>query len=98
MKKNISILLDEDGDLLLDGDGKPVVGDTSQQNIEQFLNDDQGHLKLDPLSGIGADGFIDDENVHGLIRNTRIQLKRDGYKTVRISSAENGIQIHASYE
>ncbi|MEZ5195125.1 MAG: hypothetical protein R2764_01600 [Bacteroidales bacterium] len=53
MKKNIDILLGEDGDLLLDSNGDPVVGDVTQQNIELIIKTTPGDLKLAPTYGVG---------------------------------------------
>lgn len=96
MRRDIDVLLDDDGDLLLDGE-EPVVGDVTLQNQQLILSTNKGDWKLSPLTGVGVENFIDDENASALAREIRMQFKKDGLtiKSIKINNAN--IEIDASY-
>lgn len=97
MKRNIDVLLDDDGDLLLDENKDPIVGDVSIQNQKLLLNTRKGDWKLYPLVGVGAKDFVDDETAAGLLREIRQQFTKDGMKVKTIDITNNAINIDASY-
>ena len=97
MRKDIDILLDENGDLLLDGNGDPVVGDVTQQNQKLLLETRKGDWKLYPLIGVGVQDFVDDEDPGALMREIRLQLKKDGFKIGSLKINGQTIKIDAKY-
>ncbi len=97
MKRNIDILLDEDGDLMLDENGEPVVGDVTIQNQRLLLATSKGDWKLYPLVGVGLNEFVDDESPRDLMREIRMQLKADGQVIKSIEIKGENINVDAKY-
>lgn len=97
MKRNIDVLLDDDGDLLLDDNKNPIVGDVTVQNQKLLLKTRKGDWKLYPLTGVGAQDFVDDENTTGLTREIRQQFTADGMNVKYIDISNNKINIDARY-
>lgn len=93
--RHTDILLDDDGDLLLDDD-EPVVGDAEQQHIQSILQMAPGHLKLLPLTGVGAVRWVNGIN-DGRIRNViKNQLELDGFIVKSITLIDDTITIDAT--
>lgn len=90
-------MLDDDGDLKIDENGEPVVGDVTAQNQRILIETNKGDLKLYPLIGVGAEDFIDNENYNDLLREIRLQFKKDGLKINLLEAINNEIKIDAYY-
>jgi len=97
MKKDIDILLDEDGDLMLDANGDPVVGDVTLQNIQLLLNTNPGDWKLYPTFGLGIVDYINSNELQGLNIKIKQMLERDGMKVDVIVLENKKIKIDAKY-
>ncbi len=104
--KSIGILLDDNGDLLVqvirDNSGLItsglVVGDVTKQNQRSILLAEKGEIKRAPLLGVGIASYIDDENPSELLREIRINLRDDG-QTIRSCGFKDGkLVIDGGYE
>jgi hypothetical protein len=96
MNKWTDILLDDDGDLLLDGE-EPMVGDTTVQNQNLLLQFNKGDLKLYPLVGVGVHDFIEDDTTANLAREVRQQFRAEGLTINKIKINGSQIEIDARY-
>lgn len=90
------ILLDDDGDLLLDGNDEPVVGLADSQHIQTMLQVSPGHLKLLPATGknlvVVINGSIEKRDLHEIKK----QLESDGFKVKSINYSNNNLEIDAT--
>lgn len=93
----LDILLDTDGDLLfVDGDVR--LGESTIQHQGLLLELPKGHLKESPLVGVGAAGFLKDENVNGLLTEIKSEFEKDGMQVTAIYfDTDNKLNIDASY-
>lgn len=96
------ILMDETGDLLIEG-GDLVVGDSAQQHIQDILLSDKGQWIESPEIGVAIikqlKGSISLLERIKLERKIRLHLTSDKAKGVKISIDELGkIQVTARYE
>jgi hypothetical protein len=83
-------------DLACDG-GDFVIGDSTQQHEMDLLTANEGEYKQYPATGVGIDGFLNDEDKTEMIRKIRLQFTRDGMKVEKITTG-SGINIKAQYE
>jgi len=90
-KDNWDILLDEDGDLLVEN-GDLVAGDATQQHIKHILKAHKGEFKWCPLLGVGIDEYVCSNHLqrNQLKKKVRANLKLAGYHVVKIHFDENG--------
>jgi len=87
MTERKDILLDDSGDLLIEG-GDFVIGQSDQQHILHILQAAPGQYKQHPMTGANAVSFVGGSNAD-LKRNIRLQLLMDGYDVKKLS-IENG--------
>lgn len=80
----IDILLDETGDLDIK-DGDFVRGDATRQNQKLLLQADEGDIRSNPLQGVGAFNFIEDEGTTALTREIMKKYTRDGMKVQELT-------------
>jgi hypothetical protein len=94
--KVTDILLGDDNDLII-RDGDFAVGDSTQQHQKHLLMAEPGDYKQNPLIGIGAQSYLDDEGPGDLLRAMRKELVRDGMIVQNLSVGSDGINIDANY-
>jgi hypothetical protein len=91
------ILLNSDFDLeIVDGD--LVIGESTTQHQQLLLLTNKGDWKENPLVGVGATGFLKEENESGLMQEIRIQFEKDGMEVNNISIQSGAIEIDAKYK
>lgn len=75
------ILLDQDGDLLIQ-DGDFVLGESDQQHVELIMTATKGSFLQHPTLGVNIASFINKQNTElsELRRSVEVNLKADGYK------------------
>ena len=90
------ILLDTDGDLKIEN-GDLVLGysDTQHQNL--LLVTFKGQWKEKPTMGVGAAGFLKDEDVQGLAAEIKQEFERDGMRVNKIEVTTENIKVDAAY-
>lgn len=91
------ILLNSDFDLDV-ADGDLVVGESTTQHQQLLLLTNKGDWKENPLIGVGASGFLKDEDESGLLQEIRIQFEKDGMEVNNISIESGEIKIDAQYK
>ena len=90
------ILLDNDGDLMF-ADGDLVCGESTAQHQQLLLMINKGELKQHPLTGIGAESYLLDDDYLKLKHEIEAQFERDGM-TIKQIQINDKIQINAEYE
>ncbi len=95
------ILLDSDGDLIWQ-DGDLVIGDSSEQNIENILAAQKGEFRQSPLVGVGILNYLSSSMTfitrRKLEREISMQLAADGAAEVEASFSKEGkLQVTAVY-
>ena len=76
--------------------GDFIVGESSFQHQADLLEAAEGEYKQAPTTGVGINGFLNDEAPGEMIRKIRMQFDRDGLNIVEIITAGQ-IQITARY-
>ncbi|MCO5229612.1 MAG: hypothetical protein M9958_00510 [Chitinophagales bacterium] len=91
------VLFNDIGDLdVFDGDFN--IGDSTVQNQSLLLQSQKGELKQYPITGVGINNFLLDENKNDLYREIRREFVRDGIKLNSITIDKESILIDAHYE
>jgi len=97
MTEVTDILFDETlGDIAC-VDGDFVIGEATKQHQMDLLFANESEYKQYPVTGVGIEGFLLDEDKTEMIRKIRSQFTRDG-QTVNKISVKDGININAFYK
>ena len=92
------ILLDENGDLLVQN-GSLAVGDVTAQNQRLLLLANEGEFKEAPTKGVGIDKFCEDNTPENLVRKIRSQYFQEGLKINRLQiKSPSQFDIDAEYK
>jgi hypothetical protein len=92
------ILLNEEDDLQFRG-GDFVVEHSARQHQRHLIIADKGNYKQHPLIGVGAAGYLMDENQEDLIREIHREISRDGQKITTLTISPTGlIEIAADFK
>lgn len=79
------ILLDDDGDLLIEN-GDLVIGEADNQNVALIFQAFKGEIRAMPELGFAAGKYLKTVNPKARFkRNLKIELERDGYSEVDIN-------------
>mgnify|MGYP001583607179 CR=1 FL=1 len=79
MAKAFDILLDDNGDLIIDNDDFKL-GESDAQHIEDTIRAHPGWWKENFTDGVGISDYLNSSgNQQQLARNIKIQLQSDGY-------------------
>ena len=89
-------LLDIDDDLQC-ANGDLVVGESTTQHQNLLLLSSKGAWKENPTVGVGAAGFLKDEDVNGLLAEIKEQFEKDGMKVNNIYYSNDKITTDANY-
>lgn len=90
------ILLNTDLDLdFVNGD--LVIGDATKQNQHLLIISSKGDWKENPTIGVGAAGYLKDEDEAGLMAEIKTQFEKDGMKVSAINVSNENIEVSASY-
>jgi hypothetical protein len=92
-------LLDTDGDLLLDTNGDFVLGESTTQHQQLLIMTTKGAWKENPLVGVGAMQYLENEDNAGLLNEIRKQFTTDGMTVTKIAYEVTGkLLINAAYK
>jgi len=98
MAKGTGILLDKNGDLLVQNGGL-VVGDVTAQNCKMLLQASEGEFKESPTKGVGIYKFIEDNTPQNLYNKITNQFFQEGLTIKKISiKLPSVIDIDAEYK
>lgn len=87
-----------DGDIDLSG-GDIVMTDATLQHQRDIIMTVPGELKHEPLRGVGAVNYLNDDSSEDFMRKTRQEFVKDGMKIKSISQNIDGsINTEAYYE
>lgn len=90
------ILLGTDGDLKIEN-GDLVIGYSDTQHQKLLLTSFKGQWKEKPTIGVGAAGFLKDEDVQGLAAEIKQEFERDGMRVNKIVVTTDNIKVDATY-
>lgn len=90
-------LLDEDGDLLLNG-SDINIGISNSQHREHLLLTEKGAFKQFPQVGVGAFKYLENEEPGALLREVSIQFSADGMKVEKVGFENGQLIIKADYQ
>jgi hypothetical protein len=94
----MDIGFDTDGDLLIRG-GDFVVVESTGEHQKQLILLDKGEIKDNPTVGVGAFGYIDNEELDQLPGAIAVEFARDGMDVVRVALDKAGnVQADALYK
>lgn len=92
------ILLDQaTGDLLMIN-GRIQRGESSEQHQNLLLITEAGAWKENPLTGVAAFKYLENENPAELYRAIRQQFARDGMTVLGLVIGGSLINVNATYE
>ncbi|MCX6281472.1 MAG: hypothetical protein NTU51_05890 [Bacteroidetes bacterium] len=91
------ILIDIVTNDLASEDGDFAIGDSTRQHQVDLLVANEGEYKQFPVTGVGIEGFLLDEDKTDMIRKIRSQFTRDGMSVLKVT-AIGGININAQYK
>ncbi len=100
------ILLDDDLDLKInvkrDANNKIIsgltIGESTYQNQKILILANKGELKMNPMRGVGAIRFIEENNQNDLAREIRTEFIADGMQIDKINiSPDLQIDVEAYY-
>lgn len=94
----IDILLNENGGFKRDDSGAWVMGESTLQHQQLLLKYNKGDLKESPLVGVGAEGYLKDEDYDGLYAEIKSEYEKDGMKIKSLVLNDNNSIIDASYK
>ena len=98
MAEMTDILVDDSTGDLLDYEGDLVLGDATLQHQQDLLVSVEGDFKQDPITGVGAINYVDDEGPSQFLRKIRIQFTRDGMIVSKCNIDTAGkLNIQADY-
>lgn len=78
-------------------DGDFVTGDATSEHQELLIYSAKGDWKENPTVGVGAAGFLKDEDVNGLLGEIKKEFERDGMIVRSVSFTDEKIKVDASY-
>jgi hypothetical protein len=90
------ILLDANNDLRIDNNDL-IYGESTEQHQQLLLISAKGDFKETPTASVGASGYLNDENVNGLLAEIKSEFERDGMQLKEIKITNNQLYINASY-
>jgi hypothetical protein len=98
MGKNIGILLDENGDIMIKN-GSMVIGDSTLQNQYMILAAQKGEFKEYPMLGVGISDILGDDDVLEWKKRIREEFARDDMKVnnIDLNLQIGDIKIEAHY-
>jgi hypothetical protein len=97
MDINLETLIDATDDLVITN-GDFIIVESTQQHQRQLLLNDKGSFKEDPTICVGIFGYLDDEGLNNISRDTGKEFARDGMKINKIEITNNGLlNIDAYY-
>ena len=97
MAKVYDLMLDADGDLLIEN-GDFVIGETTQQNIGLILISEKGEWRHTPYVGAGLKSDIEDEAEPAeLMQEIKKQLELDGLLNVTIDTSSGKFEVEGNY-
>ncbi|MEO2064485.1 MAG: oxidase [Christiangramia sp.] len=85
----IDVLLDQDGDLLIEG-GDFKTGYSDNQHQEHILIAHKGEYKESPEVGVGVADILSDDTYDEMLIEMKKQLQYDGMKIKNIRFQEDG--------
>lgn len=97
MARGTGILLDENNNLQI-VDGSVVIGSNILQSQRIIIEAAKGEIKEDPLLGAGIAQYLDDDDPAEMLREVRVNLRRDGQKVKICRMNGDELQISSKYE
>lgn len=91
------ILLNEQLDLNYDVDGQIVRGESTLQHQQLLLLCAKGEFKEKPTACIGAFNYLKDEDINGLLGETKKEFERDGMEIKKLKMVDGVLQTDAVY-
>ena len=89
-------LLDTDGDLKITN-GDMDIGFSELQHQEDILKSNKGDNKEVPMGGVGAEDYLNDDDISGLVNEIRKQFKMDGMQVNSVKLTGGNIKVDANY-
>lgn len=77
--------------------GDFVVGDATSEHQELLIYSAKGDWKENPTVGVGAAGYLKDEDVNGLLGEIKKEFERDGMTVRKVELNDEKIQVDAGY-
>jgi hypothetical protein len=74
-----------------------VIGDVTAQNQAAILVAHKGEFKEHPMTGVGLNDIINDDNAMFWENEIAEQLNSDGQRIARLSLDEKGLILEAGY-
>lgn len=92
------LLYDSTGDMAIEG-GDLVVGDSTNQHIEDLVICRKGWYHFDPMIGVGLVDYVNDDIVeYEFVRNLRLELEADGVSIQKLSFDNSKVSVEATYK
>jgi len=91
-------LLDEDGNLRIEN-GDFVVGDATDQNIQEIITAHKGEFKEFPEIGVGIEDMLNEDDYSEMLIEIKKNLEYDGMTLSELRFLENGnLIVDAKYK
>jgi len=90
------LLLNSEQELtIIDGDF--AVGESTLQHQELLIMTAKGEWKESPLIGVGALGFLKDDDESGLLAEIKTQFEKDGMQVKGVRMIDGKLITDANY-
>jgi hypothetical protein len=90
--------LDDDGGDIACVNGDFAIGISDDQHVMDLMQASPGHLKKDPLTGIGIINALNGVIDGTMKRIARINLEADGYKLNSLAKEEGTDNLYIDYQ
>ena len=95
--KDIIKDIDGNGDLVIRHNDL-VIGVSDMQHKQDLLITERGTIKQYPYAGVGAQTYLEAEDVAGFLREIGMQFSADGMKVDKIALTKSGtLNVAAQY-
>jgi hypothetical protein len=72
-------------------------GESTDQHQRDILLSGKGHFKDNPLTGVDAASYLNDDNINDLLHAARKEFSRDGMRVKSLSVIKGELNVIAEY-
>lgn len=77
--------------------GDLAIEDSDQQHTMSIIVANKGDYKSDPAVGVGIEDYLNDDNIEGMLKEIRRQLKYDGMTIEKLTYVNGSLEIQGNY-
>lgn len=98
MRQQIDISLDFTTDDLVFANGDFVAAESTLIHQKNLLQHGKGQYKDFPLTGVGAEEYLNDEDPNDFLQEVHRQFSKDGMRVKSVKMVTGKLQVDAEYK